>query len=101
MISRLYMLFISSSTTSVRASYKCGIHSLCQCHFSIHLATKEATIVNLSSTMAFVHLPGQASYTLSKLAIAQLSAYIALENPNVRAVSVHSGTVMTDLLTPS
>ncbi|KKO99570.1 hypothetical protein THAR02_08332 [Trichoderma harzianum] len=63
--------------------------------------TKEATIVNLSSAMAFVPLPGQASYTLSKLAIAQLSAFIALENPNVRAVSVHPGTVMTDLLTPS
>lgn len=63
--------------------------------------TKEATIVSLSSAMAFVPLHGQASYTLSKLAIAQLSAFIALENPNVRAVNVHPGTVMTDLLTPS
>ncbi|KAL7941820.1 hypothetical protein V8C42DRAFT_355247 [Trichoderma barbatum] len=62
---------------------------------------KEATVVNLSSAMAFVPLPGQISYTLSKLAIAQLSAHIALENPNVRAFSVHPGTVMTDLLTPA
>ncbi|KAK5992009.1 Short chain dehydrogenase citE [Cladobotryum mycophilum] len=59
--------------------------------------SKEATIVNVSSAMGHVVMPGSASYCLSKLAMTQLSRFIALENPNVRAISFHPGTVLTDI----
>ncbi|RFU80350.1 nadp-binding [Trichoderma arundinaceum] len=62
--------------------------------------TKEATVINVSSAMGFLVVPGKASYSLSKLALTQLSRFIALENPNVRAISMHPGTVLTDITTP-
>lgn len=37
------------------------------------------------------------SYFLSKLAALQLSAFVAAENENVTAVSVHPGLVATDM----
>lgn len=62
--------------------------------------TKEATILNVSSAMGFLVVPGKASYCLSKLAMTQMSRFIALENPNVRAISFHPGTVLTDITAP-
>jgi NAD(P)-dependent dehydrogenase (short-subunit alcohol dehydrogenase family) len=57
----------------------------------------EATVINVSSAMGFIVMPGKTGYNLSKLALTQLSQFIAVENPNVRAVSIHPGTIMTDI----
>ncbi|KAL6897515.1 NAD(P)-binding protein [Trichoderma evansii] len=62
--------------------------------------TQEATVINVSSAMGFVVMPGKSSYSLSKLAMTQLSQFIVIENPNVRAVSIHPGTIMTELTPP-
>lgn len=62
--------------------------------------SQEATIINVSSAMGFIVMPGQTSYCVSKLALTQLSQFIATENPNVRAVSIHPGTIHTDLTPP-
>ncbi|GFP55776.1 short chain dehydrogenase citE [Trichoderma asperellum] len=62
--------------------------------------TKEATVINVSSAMGFIVMPGSTSYSLSKLALTQLSQFIVMENPNVRAVSIHPGTIMTDITPP-
>lgn len=61
--------------------------------------TKQATVINVTSAMGFVVSPGKASYSLSKLALTHLSGYIAAENPNVRAFSLHPGTILTDITT--
>ncbi|KAL7808789.1 hypothetical protein V8C44DRAFT_350817 [Trichoderma aethiopicum] len=61
--------------------------------------SKQATVINVTSAMGFVVSPGKASYSLSKLALTHLSAYIAVENPNVRAFSLHPGTILTDITT--
>jgi NAD(P)-dependent dehydrogenase (short-subunit alcohol dehydrogenase family) len=60
---------------------------------------KQATIINITSALGFNVVPGKASYSLSKLALTHLSGYIAVENPNVRAVSLHPGTILTDITT--
>ncbi|KAL7811975.1 NAD(P)-binding protein [Trichoderma gracile] len=61
--------------------------------------TKQATIINITSAMGFSVIPGKAGYSLSKLALTHLSAYIAAENSNVRAVSLHPGTILTGITT--
>ncbi|KAL7896821.1 hypothetical protein HDV63DRAFT_72404 [Trichoderma sp. SZMC 28014] len=73
--------------------------SLIMVHEFLNLigTSHEATVINVSSAMGFIVMPGTTSYSLSKLALTQLSQFIALENPNVRAVSIHPGTVMTDI----
>lgn len=60
--------------------------------------SREAVVINVTSAMGFVVIPGKASYSLSKLALTHLSRYIAAENPNVRAISLHPGTIMTDIM---
>jgi NAD(P)-dependent dehydrogenase (short-subunit alcohol dehydrogenase family) len=42
--------------------------------------------------------PGSSSYCLSKLVQQQLSRFITAENPNVTAISIHPGTVKTDIV---
>ncbi|KAK1244200.1 hypothetical protein MKX08_002338 [Trichoderma sp. CBMAI-0020] len=76
--------------------------SLLMVHEFLNLigTSNEATIINVSSAMGFIVMPGKTSYCLSKLALTQLSQFIALENPNVRAVSIHPGTIMTDITPP-
>ncbi|KAH7370582.1 putative oxidoreductase ucpA, partial [Rhexocercosporidium sp. MPI-PUGE-AT-0058] len=65
----------------------------------LHLLGKErkGSIVTLSTTAAVMVFPGMSSYSLSKLASMQLQAFIAAENPNVTAVALHPGIVMTDM----
>lgn len=41
--------------------------------------------------------PTLSSYSLSKLVALQIQAYVATENPNVIAVAVHAGVLMTDM----
>lgn len=51
----------------------------------------------MTSGMAILTVPGMSSYSLSKLATLQLQAYVALENPNVIAIALHPGIVMTEM----
>jgi NAD(P)-dependent dehydrogenase (short-subunit alcohol dehydrogenase family) len=61
---------------------------------------KKGTIVNLTTGLALMVMPTTSSYSLSKLVIIQLQAYIAAENPNVTAVALHPGIVKTDMTNP-
>lgn len=58
---------------------------------------KKGTVINLTSGAAFAVLPGISGYAISKLGSLQLAAYVAAENPNVTAVALHPGLVMTDM----
>ncbi|KAF9877430.1 short chain dehydrogenase reductase [Colletotrichum karsti] len=66
-------------------------------HFLLSLpSTSHGEILNIA-TAAHTVLPTMSSYFLSKLASLQLSAFVAAENPNVTAISVHPGLVATEM----
>jgi hypothetical protein len=44
-------------------------------------------------------VPSLSPYALSKLVALQIQAFVAAENPNVSAVALHPGIVMTDMVT--
>ncbi|KAL7919749.1 hypothetical protein ACQKWADRAFT_322711 [Trichoderma austrokoningii] len=76
--------------------------SLLMVHEFLNLVgtSQEASVINVSSAMGFIVLPGKTGYCLSKLSLTQLAQFIAMENPNVRAISFHPGTIMTDITPP-
>lgn len=55
--------------------------------------------MNMTSGLALMAAPGLSSYSLSKLAALQLQAFVAAENPNVTATSLHPGIVLTEMVT--
>ncbi len=54
-------------------------------------------MINLTTGAAVSIFPTLSSYPLSKLVVLQIQAYVAAENPNVTAVAVHPGVLMTDM----
>jgi NAD(P)-dependent dehydrogenase (short-subunit alcohol dehydrogenase family) len=58
------------------------------------------TIINITSAAALNSTPCLSSYSLSKLCQIQLQAFVRAENPNVRAVSLHPGILMTRMTPP-
>jgi NAD(P)-dependent dehydrogenase (short-subunit alcohol dehydrogenase family) len=62
-------------------------------------SSKPAHIITVSSAMGLMVAPDHGSYCLSKLVQQQLSRYFTAESPNVTAISIHPGTVNTDIMT--
>ena len=62
--------------------------------------TEGAHIVNLASLSAFIGLPSQTSYSLTKAGIQMLSEslWIELYDDNVGVTSVHPGAIKTDMM---
>jgi NAD(P)-dependent dehydrogenase (short-subunit alcohol dehydrogenase family) len=58
---------------------------------------RKPTVINITSAAAFNATPGLSSYSFAKLAQVQLQRFVATENPNIRAVSLHPGIVLTRL----
>ncbi|CZR53950.1 uncharacterized protein PAC_03833 [Phialocephala subalpina] len=58
---------------------------------------RKGSIVNIVSAAAVVVFPGMSSYSMSKLAAIQLQACIAIEYPNITAIALHPGIVVTDM----
>jgi NAD(P)-dependent dehydrogenase (short-subunit alcohol dehydrogenase family) len=54
-------------------------------------------IVTVTTAAAIMVFPGMSAYSLSKLASLQMQAFVATENPNVTAVALHPGIVMTEM----
>ncbi|CEL00430.1 hypothetical protein ASPCAL00032 [Aspergillus calidoustus] len=61
----------------------------------------DVIIINITSTAALNSTPCLSSYSLSKLCQIQLQAFVRAENPNVRAVSLHPGILMTRMTPPA
>ncbi|KAE8449504.1 hypothetical protein EG329_008113 [Mollisiaceae sp. DMI_Dod_QoI] len=61
---------------------------------------KPATIINVSSAAGIAIIPATSSYSLSKLVQIQIQRFIAAENPNVTAISMHPGGVVTSITKP-
>ncbi|KAN0110346.1 putative oxidoreductase ucpA [Hyaloscypha variabilis] len=57
---------------------------------------KKGAIISLTTFAAHMPFPGLSAYSISKLALTQLQAFIAVENPNVTAVAIHPGLILTD-----
>lgn len=62
---------------------------------------RHGTIITMNTGIAGMIGPGMSSYSLSKNASLRLMEYIAAENPNVTAVSLQPGVVMTDMVVDS
>jgi len=60
---------------------------------------RKGTIVNVTSGAAILVLPGMSSYSLSKLVDIQIQAFVAVENPNVTAVALAPGIILTQMVT--
>ncbi|ORY19313.1 hypothetical protein BCR34DRAFT_472212 [Clohesyomyces aquaticus] len=56
-----------------------------------------AKIINLTTGAAFEIFPSLSAYGMSKLGAFELTTYVAAENPNVLAVALHPGTVLTEM----
>lgn len=56
-----------------------------------------AKIITLTTGSAYLVFPALSAYGISKLAILELMAYVAVENPNVVATALHPGIVDTDM----
>lgn len=61
---------------------------------------KPATIINISSAGGIAIIPSTSSYSLTKLVQIQIQRFIAAENPNITAISMHPGAVMTPITKP-
>lgn len=57
---------------------------------------RKGAIINLTTFAAHMPFPGLSSYSISKLALTQLQAFVAVECPNVTAVAIHPGLILTD-----
>ncbi|KAF1925041.1 NAD(P)-binding protein [Didymella exigua CBS 183.55] len=56
-----------------------------------------ARIITLTTGAAYLVFPGSSAYGISKLAVLELMAYVAVENPNVVAIALHPGIVDTEM----
>src|SRR6266536_2463176 len=63
--------------------------------------SKPATIINITSAAGISILPSTGSYSLSKLVQIQIQRFVAAENPNIMAVSLHPGSVLTPITKPA
>jgi NAD(P)-dependent dehydrogenase (short-subunit alcohol dehydrogenase family) len=61
---------------------------------------KPATIINVSSAGGISIIPHTSSYSLSKLVQIQMQRFVAVENPNITAISLHPGTILTGITKP-
>lgn len=62
--------------------------------------SKPATIINVTSAGGISVIPHTSSYALSKLVQIQMQRFVAVENPNITAISLHPGTVLTGITKP-
>jgi len=62
--------------------------------------SKPATIINVTSAGGISVIPNTSSYSLSKLVQIQMQRFVTVENPNITAISLHPGTILTPITKP-
>jgi len=65
----------------------------------LNTASKNATLINISSGAAHLHGPGFAGYSASKLGLAKVMEFVQNENPDMKVFNVQPGVVQTALAT--
>lgn len=63
--------------------------------------SRPATIINITSAAGIMTIPHTSSYSLSKLVQIQIQRFVGAENPNITAMSLHPGSVMTPITKPA
>jgi len=57
-----------------------------------------STFLNISSSAAHSRpVPGFSSYAASKFAVVRVTDYLAAENPDIKVVDIHPGTIESDM----
>ncbi len=80
------------------------IHAKFATHFAKHFVPKarpDAAYINTNAAschMLAQHFPKSSAYLASKLAMAKLDEYLAVENPKLRVFTVHPGVVQTKMV---
>ncbi|GJE95872.1 SDR family oxidoreductase [Phanerochaete sordida] len=62
-----------------------------------HLRKSHGYFFAISSLAGQVRMPGGSDYALSKHALNRLIEFISMENPGVKAFSLHPGSIVTDM----
>lgn len=66
--------------------------------FLKHKAEKDAALINISSSaIQMGYVPGFSAYASSKVAVGKAMEYLQNENSDVRIVSVHPGTIRSEM----
>lgn len=74
-----------------------GTYQVTQAFLRLVPEGKRGFVCSLGSGIATMVFPGLSSYSIAKLAIARLTEYVAIENPNVIATVYHPGVVDSDM----
>ncbi|KAL2807901.1 oxidoreductase [Aspergillus granulosus] len=78
-----------------------GTFLMTQQFLQLNGTASEVIIINITSAAALTSTPRLSSYSVSKLCQIQLQSFVRAENPNVRAISLHPGIVMTRMTPPA
>ena len=68
-----------------------------QSFFELVGDTKPAMIINVTAYGGVAIIPNTSSYSLSKLIQIRMQRFVTVKNPNITAVSLHPGTVLTGI----
>ncbi|KAF1996393.1 NAD(P)-binding protein [Amniculicola lignicola CBS 123094] len=74
-----------------------GVYLVSRSFIPLVLASPTKIIVNLSSIGAHFTHSGASSYQTTKLAVLRLTEFIAVDYPEILAIAVHPGGVMTNM----
>ncbi|KAI9510805.1 NAD-P-binding protein [Russula earlei] len=62
-----------------------------------HLERTQGSVIAVSSISSQLRIPSGSDYSVSKHALTRFIEFIPIEHPNVRAFSIHPGSILTDL----
>ena len=75
-----------------------GTYLATQTYLRLLPKSQHGSVITVGSISSDMVNPGISSYGLTKLALNRFNEFVSLENPNVRAVVYHPGTVLTPIM---
>jgi len=75
-----------------------GTYLATQAYLRLLPKSQHGSVITVGSIASDLLEPGGSSYALTKLVLNRFNEFVSLENPNVRAVVYHPGTVLTPIL---
>ncbi|EDR07455.1 uncharacterized protein LACBIDRAFT_298670 [Laccaria bicolor S238N-H82] len=75
-----------------------GTYLATQVYLRLLPKSQHGSVITVGSISSDMVNPGISSYGLTKLALNRFNEFVSLENPNVRAVVYHPGTVLTPIM---
>ena len=75
-----------------------GTYLATQAYLRLLPKSQHGSVITVGSISSDLVNTGISSYGLTKLALNRFNEFVSLENPNVRAVVYHPGTVLTPIM---